>query len=70
MSERQNIAPMIRVLSVFLLVPSLTIGSVILLFAREGHELHGYSMTILSIVGVLALVLAPRIAARFVPDAA
>ncbi|MFO1533109.1 MAG: hypothetical protein ABR562_05345 [Thermoplasmatota archaeon] len=70
MSERKNVARLIRVLAVFVLVPTVTIGGVMLWdpATRSDHWLHASGFAVLAIVAVGALAQAPRIAARFVAE--
>lgn len=66
MSERQNVAGLIRVVGFFLAFPSLTISAAFLLDLDE-HLLHVIGLVPVGLAGVLAMVMAPRLAARWVP---
>lgn len=67
MSERQNVTNLIRVVGFFIAFPSLTIGAAFLLDIDE-HLLHIAGLLPLGAAGVAAILLAPRLAARWVPE--
>lgn len=67
MSERQNVTNLVRVVGFFIAFPSLTIGGAFLL-DLEAHILHVGGLLPLGAAGVAAILLAPRLAARWVPD--
>ena len=70
MSERSNVARLIRVLCVFVVIPTLTIGGALLADpqSRNDHLLHAPGFAILAVVAAIAFLQAPRLAARFVPE--
>ncbi len=69
-AERRNVTRLIRVLAVFVLVPTLSIGGVMLWDpgTRSEHILHASGFAILAVLSVIAIVQAPRMAARFVHE--
>lgn len=67
MSERDNVTNLIRVVGFFVAFPSLTIGGAFLL-DLDDHILHVAGLLPLGFAGVVAVVLAPRLAARWVPE--
>lgn len=67
MSERQNVTNLIRVVGFFVAFPSLTIGGAFLL-DLDDHVLHVAGLLPLGLAGVAAVVVAPRLAARWVPE--
>ncbi len=66
MSERQNVTNLIRMVGFFVAFPSLTISMAFMLDLDE-HLLHIAGLFPLGVAGVAAIVLAPRLAARWVP---
>jgi hypothetical protein len=68
MSERQNVTRLIRVLAIFVLVPTLTIGGSLILYSWQEHWLHASGFAVLAVAAVVAFAQAPRIAARFVAE--
>ncbi|HUR24597.1 MAG TPA: hypothetical protein VM327_01105 [Candidatus Thermoplasmatota archaeon] len=68
--ERRNVTRLIRVLAGFVAFPSLTIALAFAVF--EGPTEHWMHITGLSaafVLAMVALLMAPAWAARFVPDA-
>jgi len=70
-SERGNVTRLIRAMAVFMLIPTFTIGGVMLWDpeTRSDHWLHAGGFAILAIASLVAIVQAPRLAARFVKEA-
>lgn len=68
--ERRNVTRLIRVLAVFVLVPTVSIGAVMLWDpqTRSEHVLHAGGFAILAAVAFVALLRAPWLAARFVKE--
>lgn len=67
-AERRNVARLIRAVAVFILVPAVTIGAVLLWDpkTRSDHWLHAGGFAVLAIAAFVALAQAPRLAERFV----
>ncbi|MHB1262265.1 MAG: hypothetical protein ACYC2H_11185 [Thermoplasmatota archaeon] len=65
--ELRNVTRLIRVLSLFVAWPSLTIALAFLVFTGPSdHWLHIFGLLPLGIAAVVAFAMAPRLAARFV----
>lgn len=65
MNEAQNIQRLIRAMSLFILVPSFTIGLALAMYDFEAHWMHGGSFLLLSAASVVAFVMAPKLGKRF-----
>jgi hypothetical protein len=66
--ERRNVARLIRAVAGFVLVPTVTIGAVMLWDpqSRSDHWLHAGGFAVLALAALAALLQAPRLAERFV----
>jgi uncharacterized membrane protein len=64
--ERGNLTRLIRFLAFFVAVPTISIGLALLIYDPEAHALHMVSFLLLGVAAVLAYVVAPRLAERFV----
>ena len=65
--EQRNVRNLIRIVGVFLAWPSLGLGLVFLLEARD-HLLHIAGLLPLGVAGLVAVAVAPRLARRFVRE--
>lgn len=67
-AERRNVARLIRTVAAFVLVPTVTIGTVLEWDpqTRGEHWLHAGAFMLLAVAALVAMVQAPRLAARFV----
>lgn len=70
-TERANVTRLIRAMAVFVLIPTFTIGGVMLWDpeTRSDHWLHAGGFAILAVASIIALLQAPRLAAHFVKEA-
>jgi Lon protease-like protein len=67
--ERRNVTRLIRVVSVFVAWPSLTIAFAFLVFTGPSdHWQHIFGLLPLGVAACVAFALAPRLAARWVQD--
>lgn len=65
--ELRNVTRLIRVLSLFVAWPSLTIALAFLVFTGPSdHWLHIFGLLPLGVAAVVAFAMAPRLAERFV----
>ena len=69
-TERHNVTRLVRVAAVFFLIPTVTIGGVMLLdpATRSDHWLHASGFALIAVLALLAFAIAPRIAAHFVAE--
>jgi membrane protein YdbS with pleckstrin-like domain len=66
--ERRNVTRLIRVLAGFVAFPSLTIALAFLVFeGPSAHWMHIAGLSAAFVLAMVAFVMAPRLATRFVP---
>ena len=65
--EQRNVRNLIRIVGLFVAWPSLSLGLVFMLEARD-HLLHIAGLLPLGVAGLVAVAVAPRLARRFVRE--
>ncbi len=68
MSERAKVANLIRWIAIFVSIPTITIGLVLYIYDPAAHALHMGGFLILGAVSIVVVAIAPRLAARWVPE--
>lgn len=68
MDERHKVTNLIRALAVFVAVPTITIGLAMYAWDPVTHAMHMVGFLILGAIALVVLFVAPRLAARWVPE--
>ncbi|MES2155345.1 MAG: hypothetical protein V4510_09445 [bacterium] len=68
MSERAKVTNLIRCIAVFVSIPTITIGLVLYLYDPAAHAYHMAAFLVLGAVSLVVVAVAPRLAARWVPE--
>jgi uncharacterized membrane protein len=68
MDERQNVTRLIRFVALFVAVPTISIGVVLALYSWHDHWMHTSGFLLLGAAAILAAVVAPKLAERWVPE--
>lgn len=70
MGERAKVRNLIRFVALFVATPTITIGAAMAIWDPTGHRWHMVLFLLLGAAAVGVVGLAPRLAARWVPESA